>query len=122
MDRLRDSGPAQFGVWFDRSTSEVTSAQQHVEDAEDAGYAEFAGYAEDATEHDLFERYAASAADRAPDGLTVLVSHRLPAVRMADLIVLLGGWSVAGAGSNEDLLRAAGPYRGRYTIRQRVYQ
>ena len=74
------------------------------------------------TEHDLFERYAASAADRAPGGITVLVSHRFSTVRMADLIVVLDGSSVAEVGSHEELIKRGGPYSELYAIQQRAYR
>ncbi len=74
------------------------------------------------TEHDLFERYAASAADRAPGGITVLVSHRFSTVRMADLIVVLDGSGVAEVGSHEELMRRGGPYSELYAIQQQAYR
>jgi ATP-binding cassette, subfamily B, bacterial len=59
----------------------------------------------------LFERYAATAgAARKNGSVTVLVSHRLSTVRMADLIVVLDGARVAEAGSHEELLARDGRY------------
>src|SRR5205814_6229734 len=51
------------------------------------------------TEHALFERYAAAAADGSADGrITVLVSHRFSTVRMADIIVVMDGARVVEMG------------------------
>jgi len=71
------------------------------------------------TEHQLFERYAATARQaRANGGVTILVSHRFSTVRMADLIVVLDGAHVAEAGSPTSCrprrpLRRAVPHPGR---------
>ena len=76
------------------------------------------------TEHQLFERYAASArAGRARGGITILVSHRFSTVRMADLIVVLDGSRVAEAGSHAELLaRSGGRYAELYRIQAAGYQ
>jgi ATP-binding cassette, subfamily B, bacterial len=75
------------------------------------------------TEHQLFERYAASArAGRARGGITILVSHRFSTVRMADLIVVLDGSRVAEAGGHADLLARGGRYAELYRIQAAGYQ
>jgi ATP-binding cassette subfamily B protein len=75
------------------------------------------------TEHQLFERYAASARERQEKGsITILVSHRFSTVRMADLIVVMDGASVAEAGSHEDLMARRGRYCELYGIQARAYQ
>jgi hypothetical protein len=68
-------------------------------------------------EHVLFERYAAmsrkSAPDEAPTNgrVTILVSHRLSTVRMADLIVVLDGARVVEVGAHEELVVKEGTYQ-----------
>jgi ATP-binding cassette subfamily B protein len=75
------------------------------------------------TEHQLFERYAASAREaRRGGGLTILVSHRFSTVRMADLIVVLDGARVAEAGSHEELLARDGRYADLYRIQAAGYR
>ena len=75
------------------------------------------------TEHQLFERYAASARGaRENGGVTILVSHRFSTVRMADLIVVLDGARVAEAGSHEELLALGGRYADLYRIQAAGYQ
>jgi len=75
------------------------------------------------TEHQLFERYAATARQaRANGGVTILVSHRFSTVRMADLIVVLDGAHVAEAGSHDELLALGGRYAELYRIQAAGYQ
>jgi ATP-binding cassette subfamily B protein len=75
------------------------------------------------TEHQLFERFAASARDHAGDGrVTVLVSHRFSTVRMADLIVVLDGARVVEVGSHEGLMAKKGLYADLYGIQARAYR
>jgi ATP-binding cassette subfamily B protein len=74
------------------------------------------------TEHALFERYAAAAADVANGRITILVSHRFSTVRMADLIVVLDGARVAEVGSHRDLIAKGGQYSQLYAIQAAAYQ
>lgn len=63
-------------------------------------------------EHALFESYAAAARSSAETtgAITVLVSHRLSTVRMADTIVYLEGGRIREIGSHAELIAAGGPY------------
>jgi ATP-binding cassette subfamily B protein len=75
------------------------------------------------TEHQLFERYAATARQaRGCGGVTILVSHRFSTVRMADLIVVLDGAHVAEAGRHDELLARGGRYAELYRIQAAGYQ
>jgi ATP-binding cassette subfamily B protein len=74
------------------------------------------------TEHQLFERYAATAREaRRKGSVTILVSHRFSTVRMADFIVVLYGARVAEAGSHEELLARGGRYADLYRIQAAGY-
>jgi ATP-binding cassette subfamily B protein len=70
-----------------------------------------------ATEDALFERYA----DAGGSGVTVLVSHRLATVRMADLILVLDGSRLVERGSHAELMAADGRYARLYRIQARAY-
>ncbi len=74
------------------------------------------------TEHQLFERYAATARQASGNGgVTILVSHRFSTVRMADLIVVMDGARVAESGRHEDLLARGGRYADLYRIQAAGY-
>ncbi len=74
------------------------------------------------TEHQLFERYAATARHARRNGsVTILVSRRFSTVRMADLIVVLDGARVAEAGGHDELLARGGRYTDLYRIQAAGY-
>jgi ATP-binding cassette subfamily B protein len=76
------------------------------------------------TEHALFERFQA-AAGRAAAGsgaITILVSHRFSTVRMADLILVVAGGTIAERGSHAELMRAGGLYAQLYELQARSYR
>ena len=69
-------------------------------------------------EHDLFRRWAQAAGNATTrnGGVTVLVSHRLSTVRMADLVVVLSKGRVAETGTHDDLIRRGGRYAEMYRL------
>jgi ATP-binding cassette subfamily B protein len=74
------------------------------------------------TEHALFERFAAAGRNRARLGtITVLVSHRLSTVRMADQIVVLDGNTVVENGSHDELMRGERLYAQLYATQAAAY-
>jgi ATP-binding cassette subfamily B protein len=74
-------------------------------------------------EHDLFERYASSAAQagREDGGITVLISHRFSTVRMADLIAVLDHGQLVECGTHRELMTAPGLYAELFTLQARAY-
>jgi ATP-binding cassette subfamily B protein len=75
-----------------------------------------------ATEHALFERYAASAqANRQTGRVTLLVTHRFSTVAAADLVVVLRDGRVAEVGTHAELLAADGHYAELYRLQARGY-
>lgn len=77
-----------------------------------------------ATEHELFERYAAAARRTAGESgaITVLVSHRFSSVRMADLIVVLGAGRVLEVGTHNALMAANGRYAELFELQAHAYR
>ncbi len=59
------------------------------------------------TEHALFERFAGAAEDvaDATGGITLLISHRVSTVRMADLIVVVANGEITETGTYAELYR-----------------
>ncbi|MEV4108705.1 ABC transporter ATP-binding protein [Nonomuraea sp. NPDC049695] len=53
---------------------------------------------------------------------SLLISHRLGAVREADVLVVLDGGQVAERGSHEELMRLDGLYRRLFTLQAQGYQ
>jgi ATP-binding cassette subfamily B protein len=74
-------------------------------------------------EHDLFERYASSAAQagREDGGITVLISHRFSTVRMAGLIAVLDRGQLTEWGTHRELMTARGLYAELFTLQARAY-
>ena len=76
------------------------------------------------TEHTLFERFSAAARDVAAEtgAITILVSHRFSTVRMADLILVVGGGTITESGTHNELIRAAGLYAELYELQAAAYR
>ena len=74
------------------------------------------------TEHALFDHYSATARGEVDNGrITVMVSHRFSTVRMADMIVVLDGNTVAEVGSHEALMERGGLYADLYSIQAAAF-
>lgn len=74
-------------------------------------------------EHDLFERYSASArqAGQEGGGITVLISHRFSTVAMAGLIAVLDHGQLAECGTHRELMTACGLYAELFALQARAY-
>ena len=70
----------------------------------------------------LFERYAAASEfARATGAITVIVSHRMSTVRMADHIAVIEHGQVREFGSHEALVAVDGPYRELFRTQAAAY-
>jgi ATP-binding cassette subfamily B protein len=76
------------------------------------------------SEHALFERYAGAArrAATTSGAVTLLVSHRFSTVRMADVILVVDGASIAEAGDHAALMARGGLYAELYELQARSYR
>lgn len=76
------------------------------------------------SEHALFERYAGAArrAATTSGAITLLVSHRFSTVRMADLILVVDGSTIAEAGDHATLMADGGLYAELYELQARSYR
>lgn len=69
------------------------------------------------TEHDVYARFQELTRDRT----TLLISHRLSAVRLADRILFLEGGTVLEIGSHDELMALGGRYARLYRIQAAHY-
>ena len=76
------------------------------------------------SEHELFEQWtrAAREARQRNGAITVLVSHRLATVRMADLIIVLHDGRISEQGSHEQLIAQRGRYAELFELQARGYR
>jgi ATP-binding cassette, subfamily B, bacterial len=76
------------------------------------------------TEHELFARWtrATRHARQRTGAITVLVSHRLATVRMADLILVLRDGGICEHGTHEELIAAGGWYAELFELQARAYR
>jgi ATP-binding cassette subfamily B protein len=70
------------------------------------------------SEHQLFERIAASHRD---GNITLLISHRFSTVRMADLIVVLDHGRIIEQGTHAELMANGGLYAELYLMQAKAY-
>ncbi|WP_018158034.1 ABC transporter ATP-binding protein [Demetria terragena] len=76
-----------------------------------------------ATEHALFERYAAAAHSTGRrGGVTLLVTHRFSTVAAADLVVVLAEGKVVEVGTHTELSAAGGRYAELYALQAAGYR
>jgi ATP-binding cassette, subfamily B, bacterial len=75
-------------------------------------------------EHQLFSRYRDAAQRVAADtgAITLLVTHRLASVRMADLVVVLAGGRVVEVGTHDELVASGGTYAELFELQARSYR
>src|SRR5438552_11387292 len=70
----------------------------------------------------LFERYAAASAfARHAGSITIIVSHRMSTVRMADVIAVIESGRLREFGTHAELLAAGGTYRNLYQTQASAY-
>lgn len=75
------------------------------------------------SEHALIERFNdASEQVRANGGITLLVSHRLSTVRMADLILVFDGGQIVEMGGHDELLATRGLYAELFEMQAKTYR
>jgi len=76
-----------------------------------------------ATEHALFERYAAAAHEAGRRGaVTLLITHRFSTVAAADIVVVLAGGRIAEVGTHDELMRGHGTYAELYHLQAHGYR
>ncbi|EIC67560.1 ABC transporter ATP-binding protein [Mycobacteroides abscessus] len=75
------------------------------------------------TEYEWFQSFReVASAGRVHGRITMLISHRLANVQLADLIVVLAGGSVAELGTHDELLGRNGLYASMFNTQQQAYE
>ena len=76
-----------------------------------------------ATEHALFDRYAAAAQEVGHRGaVTLLVTHRFSTVAAADIVLVLENGRIVESGSHDQLIAARGKYSELYELQAKGYR
>lgn len=74
------------------------------------------------SEHELFLRYRdAAAAGNTTEGVTLLITHRLSTVRLADRILVMDDGELVEHGTHAELMAASGLYAGLYATQTSAY-
>jgi len=75
------------------------------------------------TEHEIFERYAATAATGHSTGtITLLVTHRFSTVAAADRVIVMRDGHITEAGTHTELIAMRGHYAELYNIQAKGYR
>jgi ATP-binding cassette subfamily B protein len=75
------------------------------------------------TEHEIFERFAATAATGQATGtITLLVTHRFSTVAAADRVIVMQNGRITEAGTHTELMAMRGHYAELYNIQAKGYQ
>lgn len=74
------------------------------------------------TELALVQQYAGRGARGAAAGITILVTHRLSSVRLADLVVVLHRGRVAETGTQQELISRGGLFAELFNLQASAYQ
>ena len=125
ISRLRNGYETVLGKWFEDGEElsmgewqKIALARAFVRDAQIVVLDEPTSFLDVQAEYQVFERFRRLAAGRS----TVLISHRLSSVRMADRIYLLEDGRIAESGGHDELLRRGGAYARLFETQARSYR
>lgn len=125
ISRLRNGYETVLGKWFEDGEElsvgewqKIALARAFVRDAQIVVLDEPTSFLDVEAEYRLFEQFRRLAAGRT----TVLISHRLSTVRMADRIYLLEDGRIAESGGHDELLRRGGAYARLFETQARSYR
>ena len=125
VSRLRNGYETVLGNWFgdgeELSMGEwqkIALARAFVRDAQIVVLDEPTSFLDVQTEHDVFNRFRRLAAGRS----TILISHRLSTVRMADRIYVLDDGRIAESGGHDELMRRGGVYARLFETQAQPYR
>ena len=123
--RLRNGYDTVLGKWFEDGDElsmgewqKIALARAFVRDSPIIILDEPTSFLDPVAEHDIVTRFRRLAADRS----TILISHRLATVRMADRIYVLDDGRIAESGRHDDLMRRGGVYARLFEMQAQSYR
>jgi ATP-binding cassette subfamily B protein len=125
ISRLSNGYETVLGKWFENGDElsmgewqKVALARAFVRDAQIVVLDEPTSFLDVQAEYEVFTRFRRLAADRS----TILISHRLSTVRMADCIYLLEDGRISESGSHDELVRRGGAYARLFETQAQSYR
>ena len=125
ISRLSHGYETLLGKWFETGEElsmgewqKIALARAFVRDTQIVVLDEPTSFLDVQAEHDVFDRFRRLAAGRT----TLLISHRLSTVRMADCIYLLEDGRIAESGPHDTLLRRGGAYARLFETQAESYR
>ena len=125
ISRLSNGYETLLGRWFENGEElsmgewqRIALARAFVRDAQIVVLDEPTSFLDVETEHEVFKRFRQLAAGRS----TILVSHRLSTVRMADCIYLLEDGRITERGDHDALMRLGGAYARLFETQAQSYR
>jgi ATP-binding cassette subfamily B protein len=125
ISRLRNGYDTVLGKWFENGEElsmgewqKVALARAFVREAQIVVLDEPTSFLDVEAEHEVFNRFRQLAAGKS----TILISHRLSTVRMADRIYVLEDGRIAESGRHDELLRHGGAYARLFETQAQSYR
>jgi ATP-binding cassette subfamily B protein len=125
VSRLPNGYATILGKWFEDGEElslgewqKIALARAFVRDAQIVVLDEPTSFLDVETEHEVFNRFRQLAAGRS----TILISHRLSTVRMADCIYVLEDGRIAESGGHDELMRRGGVYARLFETQAQSYR
>lgn len=126
MKKLPEGIESQLGKWFDKGVELSGGEWQAValgrafarDTARVLVLDEPTAALDAAAEHAVFERFRELTRGKT----ALLISHRLPTVRMADRIVVLEGGELRESGTHDELVKKGGLYASLFELQASGYR
>ena len=123
--RLRNGYDTVLGKWFENGEElsmgewqKIALARAFVRDTQIVVLDEPTSFLDVQAEHEVFNRFRQLAAGRS----TILISHRLSTVRMADCIYVLEDGRIAESGRHDELVRRGQAYARLFETQAQSYR
>jgi len=123
--RLRNGYDTVLGKWFENGEElsmgewqKIALARAFVRDTQIVVLDEPTSFLDVQAEHEVFNRFRQLAAGRS----TILISHRLSTVRMADCIYVLEDGRIVESGRHDELVRRGQAYARLFETQAQSYR